>query len=218
MEWKDGRFWRSRLWVNFLLITLFSAFREENPNQFSISLSVSQNILRKQKEMFSILDFTKSEENYYTTTTITISTSERHPYVNLSSGTSNAFSHHNNIVNKSCMPVRTLGSQAEPDGDGSASAPRRGPRDLGNTAQLPFSPGNNCFWKLYDSENSAFVQRKAYLRRQDSFIFNSMDSRAQLIRSDSCLQSPHNSEHYTRYFLYSILSSHICPIGINTAQ
>ena len=37
MEWKGGRFWRSRLRVNFLLITLFSAFRKENPNQFSSS-------------------------------------------------------------------------------------------------------------------------------------------------------------------------------------
>lgn len=35
MEWKGRRFWRSRLWVNVLLIILFSAFRKENPNQIS---------------------------------------------------------------------------------------------------------------------------------------------------------------------------------------
>lgn len=37
MGWKGRRFWRSRLWVNFPLIALFSAFRKENQRLFSTS-------------------------------------------------------------------------------------------------------------------------------------------------------------------------------------
>ena len=64
--------------------------------------------------MLNVLPFARSEENYYRTTVTTVSTSEKYPCVNLSSGMSAMFSRSNNIVNKIWIPSRTLKSQVKP--------------------------------------------------------------------------------------------------------
>lgn len=63
--------------------------------------------------MLSVLPFARSQENYYHTTVTTVSTTEKYPCVNLSSGMLAMFSHSNNIVNKIWIPSRTLKSQVK---------------------------------------------------------------------------------------------------------
>lgn len=64
MGWKGRRFWRSRLWVNFPLIALFSAFRKENQRLFSTSpLQLMPPIFETNaKEMLNTLPFNEKEE------------------------------------------------------------------------------------------------------------------------------------------------------------
>lgn len=64
MGWKGRRFWRSRLWVNFPLIALFSAFRKENQRLVSTSpLHLMPPILETNaKEMLNTLSFNEKEE------------------------------------------------------------------------------------------------------------------------------------------------------------
>lgn len=121
-------------------------FQKRKPNQFSNSpLHLMLNILRIQKEMLSTLAFFKSEENYYYTFSTTISTSEKNPYVNLSSRTLNAFFPKQQYCEQKIgFPVGPSKTKSSHDGDvQNASALRwEDPRNLWNTVHLPLSWDN----------------------------------------------------------------------------